>query len=79
MRTEVVYIADDGKRFDDMKKCEEYEENVVKATNLAKQIKAICNEHMICEVTCPFYNANNRTVCKIGCEEEDFFPCHWEV
>ena len=79
MRTEITYIADDGTRFDDMKKCEEYEEITVKAINLAKQIKAICSEHINCEVTCPFYNSNKYRICKIGCEEENFFPSDWEV
>ena len=70
MRTEVKYIADDGKEFDNMEKCEDYEKEIISIKKTAKDLRDYCISQRCSN--CAFHNSD-------GCILQLQAPCDWEL
>lgn len=68
MRTEVKYIADDGKEFDNLEACEKYEKEDMPIMKAAKELQIYCISHTCCN--CAFHNSD-------GCMLN--VPCNWKL
>lgn len=64
MRTEVRYFADDGREFDNMKECENYEKEVMSIMKTAKDLQNYCISHTCC--SCAFHT--NGCILQVPCE-----------
>ena len=68
MKTKMIYIADDGREFDNMKKCEDYEKEIMSIKKTAKDLQDYCISRRCSN--CIFDKSD-------GCMLE--VPCDWEL
>ena len=70
MKTKMIYIADDGTEFDNMKKCEDYEKEDMNIKKIAKDLQDYCNSRSCGH--CIFYKPG---VCIL----KECIPCDWKL
>ena len=68
MKTKMIYIADDGKEFDNMEKCEDYEKEITSIKKTAKDLQDYCISH-----PCSHCAFNGSDGCILN------LPCDWEL
>lgn len=68
MKTKMMYIADDGKEFDNLKACEDYEKEAMTIMKAAKDLQGYCVSQSCSN--CIFHNSD-------GCMLE--VPCDWKL
>lgn len=68
MRTEVKYIADDGREFNNLEECEKYEKEDMAIMKTAKELLDYCISQSCSH--CAFHNSD-------GCMLN--VPCDWKL